>query len=176
MLFRPEKGTFKTDQKIEILEKGVHGFCQKSNFLSPLFFGQIKPKKNRFRKFWIKKECFLDHKTEVFKISNPWKCFKEVSPWLWSKNRSFYPVCFLGRLRKKTSFFDILNKKECFLDQKNRLSEKFKKSRFCKGVSLFFVKKWNLFMMWVFFSKSSPKRSGFFYIPDKKERFLDQKK
>ena len=119
MLFRPEKETFKNDQKIEIFQRVSTVFVKKSNFLSPLFFGQIKPQKNRFRKFWIKKECFLDKKIEVFKISNPWKIFKGVSPWFWSKNRTFYHVCFLGKLSKKRSFFDILNKKECFLDQKN---------------------------------------------------------
>ena len=49
----------------------------------------------------------------------PWKFFIGVSPWFWSKNRTFYHVCFLGKLSKKRSFFDILNEKECFLDQKN---------------------------------------------------------
>ena len=86
MLFRQEKETFKNDQKIEIFQRVSTVFVKKSNFLSPLFFGQIKPQKNSFWKFWIKKECFLDQIRDVLKNSNPWKFFKGVSPCFLSKN------------------------------------------------------------------------------------------
>ena len=98
----------------------------------------------------------------------PWKFFKGVSPWFWSKNRTFYHVCFLGKLSKKRSFFDILNKKDCFLDQKNGVLEKSKKSTF-------FLSKNRTFCHLCFLGKSSQKR-WFFYILDKKECFLDRKK
>ena len=39
--------------------------------------------KNRFLKFWIKKNAFLDQKKEIFRRSNLWKSFKGVSPWFW---------------------------------------------------------------------------------------------
>ena len=32
--------------------------------------------KNRFFKFWIKKNAFLDQKKEIFRKSNLWKSFK----------------------------------------------------------------------------------------------------
>ena len=47
MLPRPEKGSFKNDQEIEIFQRTV--FVKKSNFLSSLFFGQIKPQKIFFK-------------------------------------------------------------------------------------------------------------------------------
>ena len=105
----------------------------------------------------------------------PWKFFKGVSPWFWSKNRTFYHVCFLGKLSKKRSFFDILNKKDCFLDQKNGVLEKSKKSTFFKGVSPLFLSKNRTFCHLCFLGKFSQKRS-FFDILDKKECFLDRKK
>ena len=40
------------------------------------------------------------------------------------KNRA----CFWGKLGEKTSFIDILNKLECFVDQKNGVLEKSKRS------------------------------------------------
>ena len=43
MLLKQEKGSFKNAQEIIFV------------------FWEIKPQKNRFWKFWIKKECFLDH-------------------------------------------------------------------------------------------------------------------
>ena len=94
MLLKQEKGSFKNSQEIIFV------------------FWEIMPQKNRFWKFWIKKECFVDHKKEVFKNSNPWKFFKAVSPWFWSKYRTFYHVCFLAKLSTKRSLFDILNKHE----------------------------------------------------------------
>ena len=111
------------------------------------------------------------------------KIFKGVSPWFWSNNRTFYHgfgqkieffimYVFLAKLSKKRSFFDILNKQECFLDQQNRVLEKSKRSRFCKRVSLCLLSKNGIFYYVSFFSRSIRKRVSF-YILDKKERFLD---
>ena len=88
--------------------------------------------------------------------------FKGVSPGFWSKNRTFYHgfgqkieffyhVCFLAKLSKKRSFFDILNKQDCFLDQKNRVLEKCKRLRFCKGVSLCLLSNNEIFLLCGFF-------------------------
>ena len=48
------------------------------------------------------------------------------------KKSNFYHLCFLGESSQKRSFFDILDKKECFPDQKNEVLKKFKKSKFRK--------------------------------------------
>ena len=104
---------------------------KKMAFGNSLFFRLIKLTKNRVFFILDKKECFLDQKKEIFKNSNQWKFFNGVSLWFWSNKRNFYHVCFWG---KKRSFFDILNKINGFLDQKNGVLEKSKKSEFFKGV------------------------------------------
>ena len=43
------------------------------------------------------------------------------------KSRIFYQVYFLGKLRQKRPFFDILDRKECFLDPKSVVLEKSKR-------------------------------------------------
>ena len=52
------------------------------------------------------------------------------------KNRTFNQLCFLGKPTQKASFCDNLDKKESFLDHKNELEKKFKKSKFSKGVNI----------------------------------------
>ena len=101
-------------------------FCQKMTLFIICVFGQISPEKSVLG-IQIKNECFLDKeksKTSIFS--------KEFSPWFLSKKRTFYHLCFLGESSQKRSFFDILDKKECFLDQKNEVLKMFKISKFGK--------------------------------------------
>ena len=80
---RQEKESLKKVQNIEFFSKRlVHSFCQKIELLIIFVFWKIRPQKNRFWKFWIKKECFLDQKKEVFRESNQWKSFQGVSAWV----------------------------------------------------------------------------------------------
>ena len=59
MLSRPEKRGFKKVQKIEIFQEGLNmAFIKKSNFISSVYFGQIKQEKIVFLLFWIKKILF----------------------------------------------------------------------------------------------------------------------
>ena len=81
-----------------------------------------------FSEFLGKKECFLDQKTEVLKISKKSKL---------SKNFPIFQniVCFLTgifRLNKaeKILFFDILHTLESLLDQKSEILKKSEKSKF----------------------------------------------
>ena len=68
---------------------------------------------------------------------------------------------FLGKLSQKTLFFDILDRKECFLDQKSEVLKKFKKSKISKAVSpCFFFKNSNVFS-WVLFGQINPKKFVF---------------
>ena len=46
-----------------------------------------------------------------------------------------------GNLTTKKSLFDILDKKECFLDRKSKVRKKTKNSKICKGVSQWFLSK-----------------------------------
>ena len=83
-------------------------------------------------------------------------------------------MCFLGKTSQKRSFFDILNRKECFLEQKREVLKKSRKSKFAKGVSPWLCQKNRSFSHLCFLGKTSQKKS-FFDIPDIKEWFLDQK-
>ena len=66
-------------KKLKFSKEVSPQFCQKIEHLIILVFRKIKPQKNRFWKFWIKKECFLDQKKEVFKKSNQCKSFQGLS-------------------------------------------------------------------------------------------------
>ena len=141
MLSRPEKRSFKKVHKIEISQRGQSmAFAEKSDFLSSMYFGQIKQEKIVFLLFWIKKS-FLHQKKKLLKKSKNSKFSKRVSPWFLSKNRTFCHVCLLGKSSQKRSFFGILDKKECFLDQKKEVLKNDKKSTFSKGVSPQFLSK-----------------------------------
>ena len=112
-----------------------------------MYFGQIKQGKIVFLLFWIKKS-FLHQKKKLLKKSKNSKFSKRVSPWFLSKNRTFCHVCLLGKSSQKRSFFGILDKKECFLDQKKEVLKNDKKSTF----STVFVKELN-FLSSVFFGQ-----------------------
>ena len=78
-------------------------------------------------------------KIEVLKRAIKWKFSKGVSPWILSKNRSFSYRCFLEKLCQKRTFFDILDRKQSFLDQKIEVSIRAQKWTFFKGVSPWIV-------------------------------------
>ena len=64
---------------------------------------------------------------------------KGVSPWFLSKNRPFSHMFFLSIKSQKETFFDILHRKECFLDHKRKVLKNPKKLTFSKGVSPWFL-------------------------------------
>ena len=71
--------------------------------------------------------------------------FKKVSPWFLSKNRIFYQGYFLGKLNQKRPFFDILDKKECVLDQNSKVLKQSQKLKFFKWVSPWFLSRNRIF-------------------------------
>ena len=98
-----------------------------------------------------RKQSFLDQKIEVLRRAKKWTFFKGVSPWILSKNRNFFYRCFSVKLWQKTSFFDIYERKQLFLDQKIEVLTRAKKGTFFKGVSPWiFFPKIELFLMGVF--------------------------
>ena len=76
---------------------------------------------------------------------------------------------FLGKLSQKRFFFDILDGRECFLDQKSEIFKKSEKSKF----SMFFFKNLNIFS-WPFFGQIKQEKFGF-YVLGRKECCLHQK-
>ena len=87
------------------------------------------------------KECSLDPKSEVLKNSKKSTFCKGVSPWFLSKNRPFSHMFFLSKETQKGIFFDILDRKECFLELKSEVLKTSKKTKFCKGFSPCFLSK-----------------------------------
>ena len=129
-------------------------FVQKSTFFSYVFFWTKKARNKHFLIFWIekkRKECFLDHKRKVLKNSKKSSFCKGVSPWFLSKNRPFSHFFFLTKKSQKETFFDILDRKECFLDLKSEVLKNLKKWTFCRGVSPWFLSKNQPFSHMFFF-------------------------
>ena len=133
--------------------------------------------------FWIgknRKEYFLDLKREVLKNSKKSTFCKGVSPWFLSKNRPFSHFFFLTKKSQKETFFDILDRKECFLDLKSEVLKNSKKWTVCKGVSPWFLSKNRPFSHMFFFLDKKSQKQTFFDILDRKEEkrmlFRPQKK
>ena len=140
-----------------------------------MFFLSKQSKKETYFDILDSKECFLDLKSETVAKSKKSAFCKGVSPWFLSKNRPFSHMFFFSKKSHRETFFDILDRKECFLDHKREVLKNSKKSTFCKGVSpwCFFEK--STFSSYFLFSKIR-KKKAFFEILDRKECFLDHKK
>ena len=86
-----------------------------------MFFLSKQSKKETYFNILDSKECFLDLKGEALAKSKKSTFCKGVSLWFLSKNRPFSYKIFLEQKRKKETFFNILNRKECFLDHKRKV-------------------------------------------------------
>ena len=71
---------------------------------------------------------------------------KGVSPWFLSQNRPFSHMFFLSKKSQKETFFDILDRKECFLDHKRKVLKNSKTQHFAKGLVHGFCQKNDLFL------------------------------
>ena len=71
------------------------------------------------------------------------------------KNRTFYRLDLLGKSIQKRSFFDILDEKECFLDQKKEVLKCPKQSKFS---IVFLCDKKSNFLSSVFFGQIKPEK------------------
>ena len=129
----------------------VHGFCPKIEYFIIFIFGANQERKDRFFYVLDKKECFLDQKEEVLKNSKNIEIFK--GSMVFVKQWNFYHLFFFGKSIQKRVFWDILNKKECFLDKEKEVLQKSKNSIF----SMVFVKKLN-FLSSVFFGRIKPEK------------------
>ena len=124
-------------------------FVKKSTFFLYLLLSKKSQKQTVFD-ILVRKECSLDQKSEVLKKSRKSTFCKGVSPWFLSKNRPLFYIFFFSKKSQKQTVFDILDKKECFLDLKSQVLKKSRKSTFCKGVSQWFLSK-NGFFSCMFF-------------------------
>ena len=97
---------------------------QKWPFFQLFFFGNLD-QENVFYDILERKNAFQRYKNKKSKKPKNWHFSKGVNPWFWSKKGHFFNFFFLSNLGQQNVFYDILERKNAFLDYKNK---KFKKS------------------------------------------------
>ena len=138
-----------------------------------LFLGNIG-QKNVFYDIIQQKNFFLCYKNEKFKKSKNWHFSKGVNPSFWSKHGHFSNFFSLGNIGQKNVFCDILERKNDFLDYKDKKLKKSKNSHFFKGVNPSFWSKHGHFSN--FFSLGNIGQENVFYdILEGKNAFLGYK-
>ena len=147
-------------EKNRYFAKGlVHGFCQKIDLFSYVFFRAKKARKKHSLIFWIENNAFWTSKVKFSHCQKKSTFSKAISPWfLWNSRRCFHMFFFLSQKSQKERFFDILDRKEYFLDLKGELLKKSKKSTFCKGVSPWYFIKNRPFPYLFFWAKKVRKK------------------
>ena len=113
---------------------------QKWPFFQLYFLGNIG-QENVFYDILERKKAFLGYKNKKFKKSKSWHFSKGVNPCFWSKNGHFLHFLFLGIIGQENVFYDILERKNVFLEYKNKKFKKTKKWHFSKGVNQWFWSK-----------------------------------
>ena len=114
---------------------------QKEPFFQLFLFKQYRPGKCLLRYSRTKENTFLRYKNKISKKSKNWHFWKGVNSWFWSKNGHFSIFFFLSNLGQENVFYDILERKNAFLDYKNTKKEKSKNRHFSQGVIPWFWSK-----------------------------------
>ena len=100
--------------------KGLtNGFCPKMTIIPTCFLRQYRQGKCLSR-YSITKKAYLGYKNKKFKKSRNWHFSKGVNVSFWSKNRHFSKLCFLGNIGQENVSYDILQRKNSFLGDKNK--------------------------------------------------------
>ena len=117
---------------------------QKWPFFELCFFGNIGGE-NLFYDIPEGKNGFQGYKSKKLKKSKNWHFSKGVNPWFWSKNSHFSNFVFSGNIGQANVFYGILERKNAFLDYKNKKFRKSKNWHFSKGVNIGFGPKVAIF-------------------------------
>ena len=143
-------------------------------FFQLFFLGNIG-QENVFYEILERKNTFLFHKNKKFKKSKNWHFSKGVNPWFWFKNGHFSNFFFLGNLAQENVFYDILERKNAFLGNKNMKFKKSKMDIFPKGLTHGFGRKIAIFPTF-FFRQYTPGKCLLWYSSTKKRlsRLLKQ--
>ena len=122
--------------------KGVNPcFWFKYGHFSNFFFLGNIAQENVVYDILERKKAFLSNKKKNVKMSKNWHFSKGVNRWFWSKNGHFSTVFFLGNKGQENVFYDILERKNAFLFNKNKKFKKSKYWHFSKGVNPWFCYK-----------------------------------
>ena len=122
---------------------------QKWPFFELFFFRQYRPIKCLLRYSRTKKRLSSYKNKKFLKLKN-WHFSKEVKPWFWSRNGHFFQLFFFSQYRQGKYLYDILERKNAFLDHKKNKFIKVKNWHFSKGVNPWFWFKNGLFSKFFF--------------------------
>ena len=98
-----------------------------------------------------RKSAFLGNKKEKYKKSKNWYFCKGGNPWFCSKIGHFSIFFFLRNKGHENVFYDILDRKNIFLGNKNKKFQKSKNWHFSKGVNPWLCSKighFSIFFFW----------------------------
>ena len=107
----------------------------KNGHFSNFYFLRNICQENVFYDILERKNVSLDYKNKKFKNSKNWHFSKRVNPWFWCKSGHFSNFYFLGNTPQENVFYDILERKNVFLDYKNKKFKKTKNKHFSKGIN-----------------------------------------
>ena len=91
------------------------------------------------------------------------------------KNWPSFHLFFLGNIGQENVFYDILERENAFLGNKNKKFKKSENWHFCKGVNPWFCSKICHFSIFFFFSNIG-QENVFYDILERKNAFLGNKK
>ena len=100
-----------------------------------LFFSGNLGHENVFQYILERKSAFLSYKNNKLKKSRNWHFSEGVNPCLWSKNDRFSNFFFLGNIGQENVYYDILERKNAFLDLQKTSSKSRKIDIFSKGLT-----------------------------------------
>ena len=109
-------------------------FVQTSNFFS-FFGGRKEVCKDYFLILWIEKNGFLNQKIELLKSAKHWHFPKGIVHGFCPNIKFFLIYIFWEKTSQERSF-DILDRKEWFLDQKIEVLKSAKNDIFLRGLSM----------------------------------------
>ena len=110
-------------------------------FFPTFFFLGKRDKEKSFYDILERKNAFPGYKNKQFKKSKKFQFSKGVNPWFWFKNGHFINFFFLDNIGQGNVFYDILERKNAFLGNKNKKIKKSKNCHFSKGVNPWFWSK-----------------------------------
>ena len=136
----------------------------------PPFFISNIGQKNVFYDILERKNAFLGNKNKKYKKSKNWHFSKGVNPWFCSKIGHFSIFFFLGNIGQENVFYDILERKNAFVGNKNKKFQRWENWHFCKGVNPWFCSKICHFSIF-FFLLNIGQKDVFYDIVEKKTHF-----
>ena len=147
---------------------------QKWPFFQLFFLGNIG-QENVFYDILERKNAFLGNKNKKYKKSKNWHFSKKVNSWFCSKIGHFSILFFLGNIVQENVFYDIVERKNAFLGNKNNKYKKSKNWHFFKGFNPWFCYKIGHFFIF-FFLNNIGQKNVFYDIVERKKAFLNNKK